>query len=60
MEIASGLNNPNGVTMAGNDLYVAEIHPIICYHRIIENLENRMEPLEINASFPSDKWNGWK
>ena len=60
MEIASGLNNPNGVTMVGDDLYVAEIHRIISYPRIIENLGNSMEPVEINASLPADKWHGWK
>jgi glucose/arabinose dehydrogenase len=58
--IASGLNMPNGVAVRDGDLYVAEIHRVIKFERIEENLEDPPAPVVVNDTFPEDEWHGWK
>jgi glucose/arabinose dehydrogenase len=58
--IASGLAMPNGVAVAGDDLYVAEVSRI----SKIPNMTNRWTdppPLEkVFEAFPKDTHHGWK
>lgn len=60
VEIASGLNNPNGVAFVGSDLYVAEIHRVIRFPGILSKPPGAMEYIVVNDSLPRDKWHGWK
>ncbi len=58
--IAEGLNMPNGVAMKDGNLYVAEIHRVIKFENIEENLDSSPEPVVVNDSFPDDRHHGWK
>lgn len=58
--IGKDLNLPNGVAYKGGDLYVAEIHRIIKYKNILQNLLNPPAPNVVYAKFPTDKHHGWK
>jgi len=58
--IASGLNMPNGVSFRDGSLYVAEVHRILRYDRIEENLNEPPTPVAIHESFPTDRHHGWK
>ncbi|MGE3609372.1 MAG: sorbosone dehydrogenase family protein [Bacteriovoracaceae bacterium] len=54
----SGLNNPQGVLIKDNDLYIAEIHRISKVIGIDKNLKKPR--MSLVRSFPEDKWHGWK
>ncbi|MBN2532726.1 MAG: sorbosone dehydrogenase family protein [Spirochaetales bacterium] len=58
--IAKGLNMPNGVAFFHDSLYVAEVHRIIRFDHIEDQLENPPAPVIINDAFPTDKHHGWK
>jgi len=58
--IVKGLNMPNGVAFFDGDLYVAEVHRIIKFKNIEENLRSPEPPQVINDTYPKDKWHGWK
>lgn len=60
LTIASGLNQPNGVTFFNNSLYVAESHRIIRYDEIEKHLDNPPSPVLIKDSFPPDGEHDWK
>jgi len=58
--IAKGLNMPNGVAFRDGALYVAEIHRVLRFDRIEDNLEKPPAPMIVNDSFPDNEWHGWK
>lgn len=58
--IAEGLNQPNGVAVRDDDLYVAEISRVLRYDEIESRLDDPPAPVTINDSFPEDEWHGWK
>jgi len=58
--IARELNAPNGVAFRDGALYVAEVHRVLKFDRIEENLEEPLPPTVINDSFPNNQWHGWK
>ena len=58
--LASGLNMPNGVAYADNTLYVAEIHRIIKFEHITENLAHPPKPVVVYEQFPRKRHHGWK
>jgi len=58
--IATGLNMPNGVAFRNGALYVAEVHRVIKFDRIEDDLQNPPAPTVINDSFPDNEWHGWK
>jgi len=58
--VAQKLNMPNGVAFHDGSLYVAEIHRVIKFEHIEENLEKPPAPVVVNDSFPDNQWHGWK
>jgi glucose/arabinose dehydrogenase len=58
--IASGLDQPNGVTFYNGALYVAESHRIIRYDEIETHLDNPPPPVVVKDSFPADGEHDWK
>lgn len=58
--IARGLNMPNGVAFRDGALYVAEVHRVLKFDHIEENLEEPPAPTVVNDSFPDDGSHGWK
>jgi glucose/arabinose dehydrogenase len=58
--IAKGLSMPNGVAFRDGDLYVAEMHRILRFPNIEENLSNPGKPEIVNDGFPKKKSHGWK
>jgi glucose/arabinose dehydrogenase len=58
--IASGLNQPNGVTFYKGALYVAEATRVIRFDNIENLLDNPPTPVVINDSFPSGGEHSWK
>ena len=60
IEIASGLNSPNGVAFKNGNLYVAEINRIIRYDNIEKDLRHPPEPVVIYDKYPTDEHHGWK
>ncbi|MCX2739592.1 PQQ-dependent sugar dehydrogenase [Pontibacter anaerobius] len=60
VEVASGLNSPNGVAIRNGDLYVAEISRVLKYPNIEQNFRNKPKFEVVNDKFPSDTHHGWK
>jgi glucose/arabinose dehydrogenase len=60
IEIASGLNSPNGVAFRNGALYVGEIHRVIRYPDIENDLEAVSAPEVVNDTFPRESHHGWK
>src|SRR2546422_3481383 len=60
IEIASGLNMPNGVAVRNGSLYVAEVSRITRYDDIESHLKNPPKPVVVNDKFPHDAHHGWK
>lgn len=60
VEVASGLNSPNGVAIRNGDLYVAEINRVIKYPNIEQAFRNKPKYEVVNDDFPSDAHHGWK
>jgi glucose/arabinose dehydrogenase len=60
VEIAAGLNTPNGVAWREGSLYVAEISRILRYDGIDERLDSPPEPAVINDDYPTETHHGWK
>lgn len=60
VEVASGLNSPNGVAIRNGDLYVAEINRVLKYPNIEQNFRNKPKYEVVNDQFPSDAHHGWK
>ena len=60
LEIASGLNNPNGVAYRDGSLYVAEVSRILRFDEIGEDLEHPSPPKVVRDDLPADQLHGWK
>ncbi len=58
--LAEGLSMPNGVTVVGDALYVAEVHRIVRLPGIALRLENPPEPEVVFDRLPTDFHHGWK
>ena len=58
--IATGLNLPNGVAYKDGALYVAEIHRIIRFDNIEQQLQKPPKPVVVYDQFPNKKHHGWK
>lgn len=59
IEIASGLQMPNGVAMLDEDLYVAEISRILKFENIEQNLDSPVYQV-LYDNLPGESWHGWK
>ena len=60
LQLASGLNSPNGVAFRGGALYVAEISRILRYDAIESRLDSPPQPVVVTAALPTDTSHGWK
>ncbi|PRY13690.1 glucose/arabinose dehydrogenase [Pontibacter ummariensis] len=60
VEVASGLNTPNGVAYRNGDLYVAEVNRVLRFPNIEETFRNKPKFEVVNDQFPSDLHHGWK
>ena len=60
LQLASGLNSPNGVAFRGGDLYVAEISRVLRYDDIESRLEAPPAPVVVTADLPDKRHHGWK
>ncbi|WP_249680465.1 PQQ-dependent sugar dehydrogenase [Roseococcus pinisoli] len=49
--IAQGLNNPNGIVMVGNSLFVLALNRVLRYDNIEANLDNVPPPVELTQAF---------
>ena len=60
LQIARGLNAPNGVAYREGALYVAEINRILRFDGIASRLRNPPAPKVVTDRFPRDGHHGWK
>jgi glucose/arabinose dehydrogenase len=60
IQIASGLNLPNGVAYRNGALYVGEVSRILRYDDITARLRNPPEPAVVTDRFPGETHHGWK
>ncbi|MGI9222625.1 MAG: PQQ-dependent sugar dehydrogenase [Woeseiaceae bacterium] len=60
IEIASGLDTPNGIAYFDGDLYVAEIDRIYRYRGVEGNLRNMPEAELLDIDLPSESHHGWR
>ena len=60
MVVDDNLNMPNGVAFYDNDLYVAEVHRIVRYENITQQLNAPPDPIVVSNRFPRDQHHGWK
>ncbi len=60
IQIARGLNMPNGVAFHDGALYVAEVNRVLRYDNIGAHLKNLPAPVVVNDRFPRDRLHGWK
>ena len=58
--VATGLNSPNGVAVRDGALYVAEIHRILRFDRIEQQLERPPQPAIVTDKLPRDRHHGWR
>lgn len=59
-EIASGMNNPNGVALKNGALFVAEISKVTKFPDIEKNMANPGKGEIIYDKFPTEWAHGWK
>lgn len=60
IEIANGLNMPNGVAVRDGALYVAEVDKIWRFDAIETRLDNPPKPTLVYGKYPRDRHHGWK
>lgn len=60
IEIASGLNTPNGIAFRGGDLYVAETEQILVYRNIMSTMAERPSPEILSTPLLSERHHGWR
>jgi glucose/arabinose dehydrogenase len=60
IEIASGLEMPNGVALHAGALYVAEVSRVLRFDEIEKRLDDPPKPVELPTRFPTDEHHGWK
>ena len=58
--LAEGLRMPNGVAFKNGHLYVAEVHRVIRFENIVDNLAPGAPYLLVNDNLPADGHHGWK
>lgn len=58
--LAKGLRMPNGVAFRNGHLYVAEVHRVIRFENIVDNLNPGAPYTVVNDSLPADRRHGWK
>ena len=58
--VDDSLNMPAGLDYYNGDLYVSAVSRILKYEDIMQYLDEKPEPKEINGNFPDDRWHGWK
>lgn len=59
IRIAQDLNQPNGVTYFNGALYVAEIHRILAFPNIVQQLKNPKKVV-LYDKLPTNKHHGWR
>ncbi len=59
-KIATSLNSPNGVAFRDGSLYVAEIHRVVRFDRIEEQLDKPPPPTVVTDKLPGDRHHGWR
>ena len=60
IELADGLNAPNGIAFFEGDLYVAEIDRVTRYADIESNLDAVPDAEELDIDLPSKRHHGWR
>lgn len=60
IQIASGLNLPSGLAFKEGDLYVAEVHQVLKFSNIENNLSKPPKPEVAVPDLPTEKHHGWK
>lgn len=60
IELAGGMNAPNGIAFHEGDLYVAEIERVTRYADIEAHLENVPDGEELDIELPSERHHGWR
>ena len=60
IQLATGLNMPNGVAFRDGDLYVAEVSQVWKWEGLDEKLASPPEPAMLNDTFPDKTHHGWK
>ena len=60
IELAKGMNSPNGIALHNGDLYVAEIERVTRYADIENRLDNVPEAEELDIELPGKRHHGWR
>ena len=60
IEIASGLNTPNGIAFRNGDLYVAELSRVLVYRKIMSMMTQRPEPEILETPLMTERHHGWR
>jgi len=60
IDLAQGVNVPIGVAFKNGHLYVAEVHRVIRFENIVDNLAPVAPCTVVNDSLPADRRHGWK
>ncbi len=58
--LAKNWNQPNGIAISGNDLYVAEIHQIHKFANLVSDPGQDVRSEVIYADLPKHKHHGWR
>ena len=60
IEVARGLNMPNGIAFHNRDLYVAEIDRVLVYRNIMAHLTQSPAPEVVDVQLRSERHHGWR
>lgn len=60
IQMAHGLNFPNGVEFRDGALYIGEIQRITRLDNIERDLKHPPKAVVVNDKFPNEQWHGWK
>lgn len=58
--LARNLNMPNGIDFHKGDLYVAEVHRVLRFRSIEENMTHAPRPEVIYTKLPTERHHGWR
>lgn len=58
--LAEDWNQPNGIVIHGDDLYVAEIHQIHKFANLVSDPRKNIRPELIYTDLPEEKHHGWR
>lgn len=53
-------NQPNGIVISGDDLYVAEIHQIHKFEGLVKDPTQSVDPIVIYDDLPTNEHHGWR